>query len=686
MMSHFKQTTFFTFFLTLVAALATTVVTGQTPVANLSCGYSYGNTPSPSWSSISGGSGTIVIDSGSSIDNQTYMNNELPAGFTFDFNGTIYTSFNISANGFIFFGNTDPGNINNPISNSTTAYEGAIAALGADIQAHDIASTSPQLLVQYSGTAPNRIATIEWKSFKPQGNTGGFCGGFFGPGNKYDFQIKLYENGGDNSNVIDIIHKDQNPVCIDSNGLSAQVGLRGATNSDFKNRQFSGGTTNNNNTSEGTSNTATITHGNVGYFSSNTRMRYTPKIQPAAISGEAEVCLADGAFTLAEANNNSISGASYQWYASPANTPISGATSSTYSANPGLGTYSYYVVVSNADGCVRVSEPFTLVVTDCGSTAITVTATAGSGGTISPDGTSSYNAGDTPTFVFTPECGYEVASVTVNGTLVANASSYTFSPLAGSATISVTFSLKVEVCNGLDDDCDGTVDNVENLSECQQCIDGVLVVDGGTIWYADLDGDGHGDINNWIEDCEQPDGYVLDNLDCDDTDQLIWLAKPIQIVLNLNPNHACTTDAPFQLGDVEPGNGTWSGTAVSNGMFNPATAGVGSHTVVYFVQGDGQCNLSASASAPLVVEICDGIDEVNASSFQLYPTQTTGIVRVLGQNLVSASIMDMNGRLIETVSLLNQDNIDMTGYASGIYLVRVNAEKKFEIHKVIKVD
>lgn len=233
----------------------------QTPVSNLNCGYTYGNTPSPSWNSILNGSGTSQIASGTSIDDQNYMNNQFPADFTFDFNGTLYTSFNISANGFIFFGTTDPGTITNPIANATTAYEGAIAALGGDIQAHTGSSDTPQILVQYSGTAPNRVATIEWCAFKPKGNSGGFCTALgYNNWNRYDGQIKLYENGGDNSNTIDIIHKNQSPICIDSNSLTFQVGLRGATNADYRTRSRSGNT-NNTNTTEGTSNAATISLG-----------------------------------------------------------------------------------------------------------------------------------------------------------------------------------------------------------------------------------------------------------------------------------------------------------------------------------------------------------------------------------------------------------------------------------------
>ena len=68
-----------------------------------------------------------------------------------------------------------------------------------------------------------------------------------------------------------------------------------------------------------------------------------------------------------------------------------------------------------------------------------LTASAGSGGTISPSGTFFQTQGASQTFTIAPSSGYTTASVLVDGTSVGAVSSYTFSNIAANHTISATF-------------------------------------------------------------------------------------------------------------------------------------------------------------------------------------------------------------------------------------------------------
>ena len=74
-----------------------------------------------------------------------------------------------------------------------------------------------------------------------------------------------------------------------------------------------------------------------------------------------------------------------------------------------------------------------------GGTSYTITASAGANGTISPSGTVTVSSGASQGFSFTPATGYQVSSVLVDGKAVATASSYSFSNVTASHTISVSF-------------------------------------------------------------------------------------------------------------------------------------------------------------------------------------------------------------------------------------------------------
>jgi hypothetical protein len=65
-----------------------------------------------------------------------------------------------------------------------------------------------------------------------------------------------------------------------------------------------------------------------------------------------------------------------------------------------------------------------------------------------------------------------------------------------------------EVCDGLDNDCNGQVDDPS-------------MFDYDT-YFADTDGDTYGDPGNTTEACSQPLGYVENDIDCDDADDSVY--------------------------------------------------------------------------------------------------------------------------------------------------------------------
>jgi PKD repeat protein len=98
------------------------------------------------------------------------------------------------------------------------------------------------------------------------------------------------------------------------------------------------------------------------------------------------------------------------------------------------GTYNVSLTANNAWGSDTSYKTITV-------TALTITASSGPNGAVTPSGVTTVNYGATPTYTITPDAGYHVVDVLVDGTSVGAVTSYTFPPVTTNKTISATFAL-----------------------------------------------------------------------------------------------------------------------------------------------------------------------------------------------------------------------------------------------------
>ncbi len=149
-----------------------------------------------------------------------------------------------------------------------------------------------------------------------------------------------------------------------------------------------------------------------------------------------------------------------------------------------------------------------------------------------------------------------------------------------------------EICNGLDDNCDGLIDALDPS------------ITGLIIYYADIDGDLYGDVSNTIAACNIPDGYTTDSTDCDDLNILVNTAGT-EICNMLDDNCNGLTD------DADPaitGTSIWYADADADGYGNIDITTISCFLPSGYSNVFGDCNDSNAAIHPDLTDICDLLD------------------------------------------------------------------------------
>jgi len=238
-----------------------------------------------------------------------------------------------------------------------------------------------------------------------------------------------------------------------------------------------------------------------------------------------------------------------------------------------------------------------------------------------------------------------------------------------------------EICDGVDNDCDGVADDE--------------ALDAET-WYADADGDGHGDADSSVTACDQPSGAVAaeDADDCDDSDASInpsasesWYDGIDQDCDGANDYDQdadgydsdahggldCDdTDTTANPGVTEVCDGidndcdgstdetdaadvsTWYADSDGDGYGNAALSLVQCYQPSGFVLDDSDCDDGNAAAYPDAPETtpgvdnnCDGEAEVSPSASASYDPVASSLLHCKALQLLGSSSSDPDGTALD---------------------------------------
>ncbi|MCB9761624.1 MAG: hypothetical protein H6739_17400 [Alphaproteobacteria bacterium] len=146
-----------------------------------------------------------------------------------------------------------------------------------------------------------------------------------------------------------------------------------------------------------------------------------------------------------------------------------------------------------------------------------------------------------------------------------------------------------ELCNGVDDDCDGTVDEDDALD--------------ALTWYADTDGDTYGDEDYTVQACDQPTGYVENADDCDDGDASV---SPAATETCNSGDDDCDGSTDEDDAADAP---TWYADSDSDTYGDPDVRTTACAQPSGYVADSSDCDDSDGGVNPAATETCNRVDD-----------------------------------------------------------------------------
>jgi hypothetical protein len=235
-----------------------------------------------------------------------------------------------------------------------------------------------------------------------------------------------------------------------------------------------------------------------------------------------------------------------------------------------------------------------------------------------------------------------------------------------------------EICDGVDNDCDGIVDDS-------------LVF---AMYYVDADGDGIG-TGNGQSLCQNPGaGFVTLGGDCNDNDDQIYPGA-IEICDGIDNNCIGGIDEGliFNTYFVDADNDNF-GTGTGQSLCSDPGAG--------YATIAGDCNDANNQIYPGATEIldnsidenCDGVDgylgitENNLLDVQLIPNPSNGLFEIKLNSHSTGTIVltDLHGKTVKKLSYTGDKiAIDASELINGTYLIKIETNSLIQIARFVKI-
>ncbi|PKP01425.1 MAG: hypothetical protein CVU11_15285 [Bacteroidetes bacterium HGW-Bacteroidetes-6] len=134
-----------------------------------------------------------------------------------------------------------------------------------------------------------------------------------------------------------------------------------------------------------------------------------------------------------------------------------------------------------------------------------------------------------------------------------------------------------------------------------------------------------------------------------------------------------------------PAGGYFSGPGISDSLFNPAIAGIGTWPVVYSFTDNNLC--AGADTVFVIVDACTAIEDLSSDIAYVFPVpfnESFNIVASNDKDEIEFEVFDATGKLLFSGTFIGDTKIDTRTISPGLYMLKLSRKGITRFKKIIK--